>query len=77
MFLASHKETQEHSVNQSARQFLFKDLFMCFECFPVCMYACTYVHHECAWCLWRSEEDVGTPGAEVADGYHPLVGTGN
>ena len=25
--------------------------------------ACMSVHHVCAWCLWRSEDDVGSSGA--------------
>lgn len=33
-----------------------------------------YVHHVCAWCPWRSEEGVGSPGPGVKDGYEPLFG---
>lgn len=30
------------------------------------------VYHECAWCLWRSDEGTGSPGKGVKDGCVPL-----
>lgn len=37
---------------------------ICMDDFLVCM----TVSHVCAWCQWRLEEDVGSPGTEIADG---------
>lgn len=27
------------------------------------------VSHVCTWCQWRQEEDIESPGTEVADGW--------
>lgn len=39
-------------------------VYVCFACVSVscvCVLpVCIYVHRECAWCPWRSEEGVGT-----------------
>jgi hypothetical protein len=36
--------------------------------------ACMYVHHVCAWCLQKSEGDVGFSGVEVVDDLEPTSG---
>ena len=33
------------------------------------------IHHLCAWCLWRSEEGIGSPGTKVTDDCELLCGT--
>lgn len=38
---------------------------ICINAFLVCV----SVSHMCTWCQWRQEEDVGSPGTEVADGW--------
>jgi hypothetical protein len=43
------------------------------ECLPVCMYV-----HMHAWCLWRSEEEILSPGTEVTvNSVSYYVGAGN
>lgn len=41
---------------------------MCMNAFLVCV----SVSHVCTWCPWRQEEDVGSTGTEVADGWELL-----
>lgn len=36
--------------------------------------ACLYVHYVHAWCLWRSEEGIGSPGTGIMDGCETLYG---
>lgn len=33
--------------------------------------ACICMYHFHAWCSWRSEEDMGSPGTGVTDGCEP------
>ena len=35
--------------------------------------ACMSVHHVCAWCPCRLEDDIGFPGARITDVSHPVV----
>lgn len=39
-----------------------------------CLTACRYMHHMCAWCLWKSEVDISYSGTGVTS-HH--VGSGN
>ena len=41
--------------------------FMCMNIFPV--YTCVYC--VCAWCLWKTEEDIRYPGTGIVDGCEP------
>ena len=34
-----------------------------------------YMCHVHAWYLWTLEEDLGSPGTGVTDGYEPLCGS--
>ena len=34
--------------------------------------ACMYVYHMYAWCQWRPEEGIGSPGTGVLDGCEAL-----
>ena len=43
---------------------------MCLCALPACM----YVYHVCAWCLWRPEEGIRSPGTGVTDGCEPPYG---
>ena len=54
--------TREHSFC-----FRFKNLFMLMNVLP----ACVPVSHVCAWCLWRSEEGIGSPETGVTDDCEP------
>lgn len=36
--------------------------------------ACVSLCHVCAWCSWRSEVDIRSPGTEVMDSCEPLYG---
>lgn len=31
--------------------------------------ACMFVHHVCAWCSWKPEENVRYPATGKIDGY--------
>lgn len=47
--------------------------FMYVSVLPVCM----FVHHTCAWCPWRSEEELDPPKLEVQVVVSHYVGAGN
>lgn len=36
--------------------------------------ACMFVQHVCAQCLWRPEEDIGSPGTVVTNECEPSHG---
>lgn len=46
---------------------LFKNYFMCMSALPSCM----YVYYMYAWCPWKTEEDIRSPGTGVTDGCKP------
>lgn len=60
-------------LRESARLHLFFQsyLFMRVRVMAVCM----YVHHICAWCSWRLEEDIGSSGTGVAYSCEPSCGS--
>jgi hypothetical protein len=49
-----------------------KSLYFYFVCMSV-LSVCMYVHHMCAWCPWKQEEDAGSLGT----GCQPHVDVGN
>lgn len=38
---------------------------------------CTFVHHLHAYCPWRPEESMGSPGTGIMDGYEPPCDAGD
>lgn len=38
------------------------------------LFARMYVYHVCIWCLWRSEESLGSPGTAVTEDEEMLHG---
>ena len=44
------------------------DLFIVCAC-VFCLHVYLGEYYVCAWCLWRSEEGVGSPGIGVRDGF--------
>jgi hypothetical protein len=36
---------------------------------------CMYVHHVCAWCLRKAEEDIESPEVGIVNGCEPPCGS--
>jgi hypothetical protein len=46
-------------------------------CFRYLFYVCerfAFMHYTSAWCHWRSEEDIASPGTGARDGCEPPCG---
>lgn len=59
-------ETNESVSQKSVLKFIFKNysfVFMCIGFEGMC------VHHVYAWCPWRTEESIGSPGPGVRGGW--------
>ena len=53
------------------KSFLF-DFYNSYRCTYFVLPACVYAYYMWSWCLWRSEEDTGSPGTVVTYNCEPL-----
>lgn len=75
-FSSSHSSNTSHSLEYSLQISLHFVLSIFIFIFISVLLVCIYVHCVCVWCLWRSEEGIGSLGAgtEMVVSHHVSIG---